>query len=211
MAKKKKKNKQKSDEAEAAKRNQTPGPSPEEAREAERKKAAKAARRRADELRTAARAAEREAGDRAADFEALTEKYRKKLTRAEDALRSASERAERAKIDAEKARDEAETLAGRGHSPRPSDYTPPLPTVPEDEVESTLDAGTIDASARNDSAPSTDEPIAAPVALPLPLPDSEDEPSEAWTVVRLRALARSRGVTGSANKTKAQLLDALRS
>ena len=34
-------------------------------------------------------------------------------------------------------------------------------------------------------------------------------PDETWTVVQLRAEARARGLVGTSNKSKAQLLDAL--
>ena len=39
--------------------------------------------------------------------------------------------------------------------------------------------------------------------------ESAAGPDESWTVVQLRAEARSRGITGLSGKSKAQLLEAL--
>ena len=47
-------------------------------------------------------------------------------------------------------------------------------------------------------------PLAGPTTI-----DSVTGPDETWSVVRLRAEARARGLTGMSNKTKAQLLNAL--
>ena len=49
------------------------------------------------------------------------------------------------------------------------------------------------------------------VAVPEPgtPPAASAAPDASWTVVQLRAEARSRGLTGLSGKTKAQLLDAL--
>jgi chromosome segregation ATPase len=43
-----------------------------------------------------------------------------------------------------------------------------------------------------------------------PVQDGSAAPDETWTVVRLRAEARSRGLTGLSNRSKADLLAALR-
>lgn len=56
------------------------------------------------------------------------------------------------------------------------------------------------------------EPVRRPelVAVPEPgAPAATTSPDASWTVVQLRAEARSRGLTGLSGKTKAQLLDAL--
>lgn len=56
------------------------------------------------------------------------------------------------------------------------------------------------------------EPARRPelVAVPEPgAPAASTTPDASWTVVQLRAEARSRGLTGLSGKTKAQLLDAL--
>lgn len=45
---------------------------------------------------------------------------------------------------------------------------------------------------------------------PLRKPAADDEPSEAWTVVRLRAVAKERRVPGYTGMSKVQLLEALR-
>jgi len=53
---------------------------------------------------------------------------------------------------------------------------------------------------------------AAPQALPTAAAASAEtsgNPDETWTVVRLRAEARSRGLTGLSGKSKAQLLEML--
>jgi len=54
--------------------------------------------------------------------------------------------------------------------------------------------------------------VAAPQALPTAAAASAEtsgNPDETWTVVRLRAEARSRGLTGLSGKSKAQLLEML--
>jgi hypothetical protein len=66
--------------------------------------------------------------------------------------------------------------------------------------------------ARRKKAPQ-DEPV-LPEAAPTgdgPTPREDHEvPDDTWTVVRLRAEARSRGLAGLSNKSKADLLAALR-
>jgi hypothetical protein len=55
-------------------------------------------------------------------------------------------------------------------------------------------------------------PVAEPVAEVPEVSDTSQDtaaPDESWTVVQLRAEARSRGLTGLSGKSKAQLLDAL--
>jgi hypothetical protein len=52
------------------------------------------------------------------------------------------------------------------------------------------------------------KPVGRPMT-PETTVDAVTAPDETWSVVRLRAEARSRGLTGMSNKTKAQLLDAL--
>jgi hypothetical protein len=57
----------------------------------------------------------------------------------------------------------------------------------------------------------TAEPASGPTAEPLEpqQPEAVEGPDASWTVVQLRAEARSRGLTGLSNKSKAQLLEAL--
>jgi hypothetical protein len=57
------------------------------------------------------------------------------------------------------------------------------------------------------------EPTVTTSELTPPLPDTpaDDQPSESWTLLRLRAAAKSRGLTGTSNLPKAALLDRLRS
>ena len=59
------------------------------------------------------------------------------------------------------------------------------------------------------------EPVRRPELVAVPEPGApaasatSTTPDASWTVVQLRAEARSRGLTGLSGKTKAQLLDAL--
>lgn len=199
--------------------------SPEERELAQLKSAAKTARRRAQDLEKTAAGAERRAGERAADLESMIEKHRRKLAKAEQGLRLASDVAEAAKQKAEQARAEADAATGRLRTPEAADFTPPLPSASSHDVdadaspyahanEAQRDPGAASGPATSTSASGEvpDVQTIEPEALTPPLPhaDSEDEPSEAWTVVRLRALARKRGVSGSANKNKAELIEALR-
>jgi hypothetical protein len=46
---------------------------------------------------------------------------------------------------------------------------------------------------------------------PLPEEPADDQPNESWTLLRLRAEAKRRGLTGTSNLPKAALLDRLRS
>lgn len=57
-----------------------------------------------------------------------------------------------------------------------------------------------------------DEPTVTTSELtpPLPAEESADEPNEAWTLLRLRAAAKERGLTGTSNLPKAALLARLR-
>lgn len=64
------------------------------------------------------------------------------------------------------------------------------------------------ASARDSSSP-TVAPIPAVAAEPAEATETPAGPDAGWTVVQLRAEARSRGLTGLSGKSKAQLLDAL--
>lgn len=45
---------------------------------------------------------------------------------------------------------------------------------------------------------------------PLPEEPADDQPNESWTLLKLRAEARSRGLTGTSNLPKAALLERLR-
>lgn len=66
---------------------------------------------------------------------------------------------------------------------------------------------------RQSSADDSSSPTVAPIpAVAADAPDtaeSDGGPSSDWTVVQLRAEARSRGLTGLSGKSKAQLLEAL--
>jgi hypothetical protein len=57
-----------------------------------------------------------------------------------------------------------------------------------------------------------DEPTVTGTELTPPLPEqpADDEPSESWTLLRLRAEAKRRGLTGTSNLPKAALLSRLR-
>lgn len=59
------------------------------------------------------------------------------------------------------------------------------------------------AKPRDASAPAAADPASASGEAP-------SDPDSTWTVARLRAEARTRGLTGLSNKNKAQLLAALR-
>ena len=88
-------------------------------------------------------------------------------------------------------------------------------------VAETLDAVAADA----DPAPAEDDhsgeaeaaaavfteamPDAATLTPPLPEEPAADVPSDEWTLVRLRAEARRRGLTGTSNLSKARLVERL--
>jgi septal ring factor EnvC (AmiA/AmiB activator) len=60
--------------------------------------------------------------------------------------------------------------------------------------------------------PAVAQPVTEPVTEVAEVSDTSQDaagPDESWTVVQLRAEARSRGLTGLSGKSKAQLLDAL--
>jgi exonuclease VII large subunit len=59
------------------------------------------------------------------------------------------------------------------------------------------------------AVPATPEAVEAVEAVEPQHPAAAEGPDPSWTVVQLRAEARSRGITGLSNKSKAQLLDAL--
>ena len=69
-------------------------------------------------------------------------------------------------------------------------------------------AGASDSSAKVQAAPMAGLASVTPVAESRTV-EAVTVPDETWTVVRLRAEARARGLTGMSNKTKAQLLTAL--
>lgn len=56
------------------------------------------------------------------------------------------------------------------------------------------------------------EPTVTATELTPPLPEqpADDEPSESWTLLRLRQAAKERGLTGTSNLPKAALLERLR-
>ena len=56
------------------------------------------------------------------------------------------------------------------------------------------------------------EPTVTTAELTPPLPEdpADDEPSESWTLLKLRAEAKQRGLTGTSNLPKAALLERLR-
>ena len=60
---------------------------------------------------------------------------------------------------------------------------------------------------------SVDEPavVASESTPPLPVAPSPDEPSEQWTLLKLREEAKRRGLTGTSTLPKAALLERLRS
>ena len=73
---------------------------------------------------------------------------------------------------------------------------------------------------RSDAQAKKLEKASSPVVAPIPAiaeptepavttDSTESGPNEGWTVVQLRAEARSRGLTGLSGKSKAQLLQAL--
>ena len=95
------------------------------------------------------------------------------------------------------------------------------PAVVAEVVAETLDAVAEDAdpaSAETDHAGEAEEaaavftealPDPATLTPPLPVEPAPDVPSEEWTLVRLRAEARRRGLTGASNLSKAGLVERL--
>jgi chromosome segregation ATPase len=59
------------------------------------------------------------------------------------------------------------------------------------------------------AARSVEEPAASEETAVSEEPSATAGPDSSWTVVQLRAEARSRGLSGLSNKSKAQLLEAL--
>ena len=82
-----------------------------------------------------------------------------------------------------------------------------LTVDPQDAAEGGHQVGIVEAA---DHAQPVVEAMGSgrPVAEPATV-DSLTVPDETWSVVRLRAEARARGLTGMWDKTKAQLLAAL--
>jgi septal ring factor EnvC (AmiA/AmiB activator) len=73
-------------------------------------------------------------------------------------------------------------------------------------------AGTVQKGTRNEQGANAPSPAASVRAQPAAGSVGTDGlslPSKSWTVVQLQAEARARGLTGTSNKSKAQLLTAL--
>lgn len=114
------------------------------------------------------------------------------LTKAEKKLTKAAERTERWKKEARAHKKSASKAGARA-----------------DLLQEQLDQ----ASAALESVPSEASVQAASVDAPAAGQETGDgigKPSEKWSVVQLRAEARSRGLTGMSKKTKSELVAALR-
>jgi hypothetical protein len=114
---------------------------------------------------------------------------RRQLTSTEKALTKAKKRADRWRKEA-KAQTRSASRA----------------TARVEKLRQRLDTGSAAQEPDRPVAPMNEVPSGRPTAGPT---GGVTAPDETWSVVRLRAEARARGLTGMSNKTKPQLLAAL--
>lgn len=86
----------------------------------------------------------------------------------------------------------------------PEAVTPDYGTSPGGEASDSAGTGSAVASADREAA------TEGSLTPPLPSGGADSEPNAGWTLVRLRTVARERGVPGASSKSKAELLEALK-
>jgi hypothetical protein len=148
-------------------------------------------RRTGTHAREEAEARGRKASSKQKDLEKSISILRGQLTRTEKALTKAKNRADRWRKEAKTQKKSATRAHAR-----------------VEKLHQKLDAASTALEAVHSAAPvgvmSSGRAVSEPTTV-----DGAAVPDETWSVVRLRAEARTRGLTGMSNKSKAQLLAAL--
>lgn len=139
------------------------------------------------------------------ELKSTVKKLRSKLERTEAKKQEWKKKAGELEKSAAKSQTKVKKLSKRLDAARAAGEQEPAATSEQAPLED-LDLGQVDQTGQVDQVEQVNqvEPEADEAAT-----EPADSPDSSWTVVQLRAEARSRGLTGLSNKSKAQLLDAL--